>query len=266
LTDDGRTIAQAIRDGTAIAVSDGSFKDCVGTASWVVEGSSPSHRIRGDNIVPGDTENQVSYRSELSGLYGITLVIHALCEFYKIDQGTMEVGYDSITALERGFDETQNPSSAAQHFDLILTIRNIRARCPIHWKHRHVKGLLNIDMDLAAKVHSHRHTVPLVVEPFETVHIGDQFLNTGNEYAARAVSPCIWIINPHETTYILNSIVRLTGVPHALQKDEVDDEDKDETDLLKGGIGGKNFTVNVSEIERRAECANVFTGDVISSG
>jgi hypothetical protein len=33
LTDDGRTIAQAIRDGTAIAVSDGSFKDCVGTAS-----------------------------------------------------------------------------------------------------------------------------------------------------------------------------------------------------------------------------------------
>jgi hypothetical protein len=85
-----------------------------------VEGSSPSHRIRGDNIVPGDTEDQVSYRSELSGLYGITMVIHALCEFNKIDQGTMEVGYDSITALERGFDGTQNPSSAAQHFDLIV--------------------------------------------------------------------------------------------------------------------------------------------------
>jgi hypothetical protein len=56
-----------------------------GTASWVVEGSSPSHRIRGDNIVPSDTEDQSSYRSELSGLYGITASIHALCEFYKID-------------------------------------------------------------------------------------------------------------------------------------------------------------------------------------
>jgi hypothetical protein len=140
LTDDGRTIAQVIRDGTAIAVSDGSFKDCFGTASWVVEGSSPSHRIRGDNIVRGDTEDQGSYCSELSGLYGITVVLHTLCEFYKIDQGTIEVGCDGITALERGFDETQNPSSAAQQLDLILAIRNIRARCPIHWKHRHVKG------------------------------------------------------------------------------------------------------------------------------
>jgi hypothetical protein len=34
LTDNGRIIAQAIRDGTAIAVSNGSFKDYFGTASW----------------------------------------------------------------------------------------------------------------------------------------------------------------------------------------------------------------------------------------
>jgi hypothetical protein len=135
---------------------------------------APHHCIREfdgeDNFVPGDTEDQGSYRSELSGLY-CTGVIHALCEFYKIDQGTIEVGCDGITSLERGFDETQYPSNAAQHFDLILAIRNIRASCPIHWKHRHVKGhqddsssvfldrwaLLNIDMDLAAKLHWHRH-------------------------------------------------------------------------------------------------------------
>jgi hypothetical protein len=97
--------------------------------------------------------------------------VYALCEFYKIDQGAIEVGCDGITALERGFDEAKNPSISAQHFDAILAIRNIRARCPIRWKHRHVKGhqdgnrsifldrwaLLNIDMDLAAKVHWHRH-------------------------------------------------------------------------------------------------------------
>jgi hypothetical protein len=100
--------------------------------------------------------------------------VYALCEFYKIDQGAIEVGCDGITALERGFDEAKNPSISAvsaQHFDMILTIRNIRARCPIRWKHRHVKGhqddnrstfldrwaLLNIDMDLAAKVHWHLH-------------------------------------------------------------------------------------------------------------
>ncbi|EEC47065.1 predicted protein, partial [Phaeodactylum tricornutum CCAP 1055/1] len=37
----------------------------------------------------------------------------------------------------------------------------------------------------------------------ETLHIGDQFLNTGNDYAARDVSCCVWIISPQETTYIL---------------------------------------------------------------
>lgn len=34
----------------------------------------------------------------------------------------------------------------------------------------------------------------LGVPAVETLHIGDQFLNTGNDYAARDVSPCIWII------------------------------------------------------------------------
>jgi hypothetical protein len=106
LTDDGLTIAQAIRDGTAIGISDGSFKDGFGTVSWMLEGSSPRHRIRGDNIVAGDTADQGSYRSELSGLYGITMGVYALCEFYKIDQGAIEVGCDGITALERGFEES----------------------------------------------------------------------------------------------------------------------------------------------------------------
>jgi hypothetical protein len=82
LTDDGLTIAQAIRIGTAIGISDGSFKYGFDTASWVLEVPSPRHRIRGDNIVPGDTADQGSYRSELSGLYGITMGVYALCEFY----------------------------------------------------------------------------------------------------------------------------------------------------------------------------------------
>jgi hypothetical protein len=106
----------------------------------VLEGASPRHRITRGQYWPGNTADQGSYRSELSGLYGITLGVYALCEFYKIDQGAIEVGCDGITALERGFDEAKNPSISAQHFDLILAIRDIRARCPTHWKHRHVKG------------------------------------------------------------------------------------------------------------------------------
>jgi IMP and pyridine-specific 5'-nucleotidase len=52
----------------------------------------------------------------------------------------------------------------------------------------------------------------LGVAPEKTLHIGDQFLNTGNDYAARACAPCIWIINPKETTYILK-VSELQEVP-----------------------------------------------------
>jgi len=46
-----------------------------------------------------------------------------------------------------------------------------------------------------------------------TVHIGDQFLSTGNDVAARSVCPCIWITCPEETTYMLKTILRLASVP-----------------------------------------------------
>jgi hypothetical protein len=159
LTDDGLTIAQAIRDGTAIGISDESFKDGVGTASWVLEGSSPCHRIRGDNIVPGDWADQSSHRSELSGLYGITLGVYALSEFYKIDQA-IEVG---VTALPHWREDSMKHRTS-----VLLAIRNIRARCPAAGSTAMFRAnnrsifldrwaLLNIDMDLAAKVHWHRH-------------------------------------------------------------------------------------------------------------
>ena len=57
----------------------------------------------------------------------------------------------------------------------------------------------------------------LGIEQQTTLHIGDQFVGTsGNDQAARAVCPCIWITSPEETTYILKTILRLAGVSTAL--------------------------------------------------
>lgn len=50
------------------------------------------------------------------------------------------------------------------------------------------------------------------------LHVGDQFLNTGNDFAARAVSPCIWIINPLETEKILHRILHVLGLDDDQQK------------------------------------------------
>ena len=39
------------------------------------------------------------------------------------------------------------------------------------------------------------------------MHVGDQFLNTGNDIRARNVAPCLWIISPAETAKVLVHIL-----------------------------------------------------------
>jgi hypothetical protein len=103
----------------------------------------------------------------------------------------------------------------------------------------------------------------------DTLHIGDQFLNTGNDFAARTVAPCIWITNPQETTYILKSILRLAGVSVRLPTDS--DIDIDESENGKYGDVGKEKEhpppINFDEIERRTKAAqmmDVYTGEMLN--
>lgn len=95
----------------------------------------------------------------------------------------------------------------------------------------------------------------LGIAPERSLHIGDQFLNTGNDYAARDVSPCIWIINPQETTYILKTILRLAGIsPH----------DKSEG---TGVIPKRPSHIDFDEVERRSQAVqkmDVYTGKMVT--
>jgi IMP and pyridine-specific 5'-nucleotidase len=91
----------------------------------------------------------------------------------------------------------------------------------------------------------------------ETLHIGDQFLNTGNDFAARDVCPCIWITSPEETTYILKSILRLANI--SLMEDMNRGESAQ-------GASGQTAGINFAECERRTEVVkkmDVFTGELI---
>ena len=101
----------------------------------------------------------------------------------------------------------------------------------------------------------------------DTLHIGDQFLNTGNDYAARAVSPCIWIINPQETTYILKSILRLSGV----SVDMADEDTKSDSSFEEqktSSLDRSESAINFEEMERRSQVAakmDVYTGELINN-
>jgi hypothetical protein len=91
----------------------------------------------------------------------------------------------------------------------------------------------------------------------EILHIGDQFLNTGNDFAARDICPCIWICNPEETTYILKSILRLAGVSlDTFVEDRDEDNDVVPTntnDVEDATDGGTSFLPNFNTAAFRNE-------------
>ena len=166
--DDGITVANAIENGTAVAVSDGSLKHCIGTAAYVMEGEGHYGRITGVNKVPGPIKEGDSYRCELSGLLSVACVTEALVKRHNIKEGRITVGCDNITSL-KVYEPDYDPDPNHESFDLILQAiwTTIRAM-PIVWHAIHVKGhkddhddvsnlsrmgQLNVEMDTMAKAY-----------------------------------------------------------------------------------------------------------------
>jgi hypothetical protein len=170
VSDEGVIVADAIRNHAAIAVSDGSYKEEYGTAAWVIEGDSAIGRILGRVIVPGGAHDHSSYRSELAGILAIMTITNKLCDFYDIDNGSVEIACDGRSALDKAFSHTSSIRMEDSHHDILGAIRYQWAQSKILWKARHVYGhqdevtpatqldrwaTLNIEMDELAKLHMH---------------------------------------------------------------------------------------------------------------
>mmetsp|Transcript_5645 Transcript_5645/g.9734 ORF Transcript_5645/g.9734 Transcript_5645/m.9734 type:complete len:463 (+) Transcript_5645:21-1409(+) len=52
--------------------------------------------------------------------------------------------------------------------------------------------------------------------PEACLHVGDQFLSTGNDVAARGVCPTIWIKDPNETKRVLKELLHVLGLTRSL--------------------------------------------------
>ena len=107
----------------------------------------------------------------------------------------------------------------------------------------------------------------LGIKSTETLHIGDQFLNTGNDFAARDVCPCVWITSPDETTYILKSILRLAGVSIALRGSRSSLDLTCELSEVEENVTTKPF--DFAECDRRTEAVkymDVYTGEMTHAG
>jgi len=156
-------IVKAIENGTAIAVSDGSFKPGCGATAWTIEGGMAKDKITGACLVPGTGEDHSAFRSELMGLLGIMMTVHYLLEEVG-GSGILRVCFDSQSAL--GQAAADQPTLITEpHADLISAIRKVKEglKCQIIFKH--VRGHqdtgqatalerdanLNVEMDLRAK-------------------------------------------------------------------------------------------------------------------
>lgn len=156
-------VAKAIREGSAIAISDGSFKGGFGTASWTIE-DDEGGGLSGSVVCPGLSPDMSAYRNELAGLYSIAFITLQICRFFKITEGALTVGCDGLSALREVFGSKAD-IDAPSH-DLILATRQIILTTPLKWLYTHVKGhqddlggeldrwaSLNVLVDTRAKNH-----------------------------------------------------------------------------------------------------------------
>ncbi len=86
---DGDILAQAISQGEAITISDGSFQDTYGTAAWVIKGCDSTGRMKGAVIFPGTTKDQAAYRSELAGIYSILIMVKKYVNSLTFNKGLL---------------------------------------------------------------------------------------------------------------------------------------------------------------------------------
>ncbi len=98
---------QAIVHHTAIALSDGSFKNQRGSSAWVVEGESEIGCIKRWNMVPGSDYDHYAYRSELTGILALLVIIGEVCKHNKVLDGCIAIGCDGLSALDQSSGEEE---------------------------------------------------------------------------------------------------------------------------------------------------------------
>ena len=118
-------VVKAIRHRKAIAVTDGSFKQGKGTAGFCI--MSPSIWYSSCQI-PGQSDVQCSYQSELGGLLGILTILDIIVEEASITNGSITIGCDNVQAGEHALEWNRFPSPTQDHFDLLQQIHTLRHR------------------------------------------------------------------------------------------------------------------------------------------
>jgi hypothetical protein len=166
-----QALVQAIRHGSAIAITDGSYKDGLGTAAFTFRVSpTDSRALTFAHMTPGMTQDLTPFRAEAGGLYGIAMFLSRLHQIHDLSGGTITVACDCKGALDKAM-ATSSPRPKDPDFDIYMELYHLKYNTPVTWNAKWVRGhqdesvpvteldpwaLLNIDMDRKAKDHWQR--------------------------------------------------------------------------------------------------------------
>ena len=249
----GAVVAEAIRAGDSVAVSDASLKDLFGTASFVLEGKDGIHRIPGVNIVPGPIREGDSYRCELSGLIGAMVIVKVLCESHSVTQGAMTVACDNISTL-RIFQPDFIPEPSAESFDLVCCLHSLVSNIPVTLRAVHVRGhalkrkrrhqlsrleLLNEEMDEAANAfreHLRQQSHPLQAVPMHVEGEGWSIWHHGTKMTSANKNVLYPRLEDHRTLQFWTQAHTTQPEPH-LSLDVIEQIDYDATDSAMKALG-----------------------------
>jgi hypothetical protein len=102
-------IAQAILDGKALSVADGSYMEKIskkhGAAAWLVQECEDSPLYcQGQVDTSGNTNEVSSYRSELQGVHSLLMAIIIICQVYNIKSWSITLACDNEVAIRLSND------------------------------------------------------------------------------------------------------------------------------------------------------------------
>jgi hypothetical protein len=122
-------ITQAIISGTAVMVSDGSYKPLlsteIGAAAWILECSVTSGVCFGECSTFGLRNKFNAYRSEIQGCHAGLLGLLAFCIYHDIHEGSIMFHFNNDAGLDQAAEGHLNVSTKYKHSNFIRAIRVI---------------------------------------------------------------------------------------------------------------------------------------------
>ena len=121
-------------------MSDGSLKNTCGTSGFTSMMEKEELDYTGANHVPGEDNDQTSYRSKLIGILTNVVMHNAICKVHDIkDPHEVKIGCDNESALWTGFgDDDIKPWAASS--DILHVLHHQLKISPLKWITTWVKG------------------------------------------------------------------------------------------------------------------------------